>query len=212
VIRVLIIAPYAAVRAGLRALLEVAGDIEVVGEAGSHDTVRHLLEISRVDAVVLDSVAADLDVLPLIQEFDIAWVSLTDDPEAWVRLVNRDLPGWGLLRKEADGREIVNAVRAVANDLIVLDHTMGYLIASAESPPDAEQPPTESFPNAPLSAREREVLQLMALGLPNKQIAARLSISLSTVKFHVASILAKTGASSRTEAVTLGIRRGAVSL
>jgi DNA-binding NarL/FixJ family response regulator len=63
-----------------------------------------------------------------------------------------------------------------------------------------------------LTNREREVLQLMAYGLPNKQIAARLGISLSTVKFHVASILEKLRVESRTEAVTEGIRRGLVSL
>ena len=68
------------------------------------------------------------------------------------------------------------------------------------------------MPDETLTTREREVLALMARGLPNKQIAARLSISLHTVKFHVASVLAKLGASSRTEAVTLGARRGAVSL
>jgi DNA-binding CsgD family transcriptional regulator len=59
-----------------------------------------------------------------------------------------------------------------------------------------------------LTVREREVLQLMAEGLPNKLIAARLSISQHTVKFHVASILAKLGAASRTEAVALGARLG----
>ena len=59
---------------------------------------------------------------------------------------------------------------------------------------------------------EREVLQQMAQGLANKQIAARLNISQHTVKFHVASILAKMGAVSRTEAVTLGARRGLISL
>jgi DNA-binding CsgD family transcriptional regulator len=63
-----------------------------------------------------------------------------------------------------------------------------------------------------LTPREREILQQMAEGLPNKQIALRLSISLHTVKFHVASILAKLGVQSRTEAVTLGVRQGLVRL
>ena len=63
-----------------------------------------------------------------------------------------------------------------------------------------------------LTPRETEVLQMLANGLANKAIAARLSISEHTVKFHVASILGKLGAGSRTEAVTLGIRRGIVLL
>ena len=68
------------------------------------------------------------------------------------------------------------------------------------------------LPFETLTAREHQVLQLMAQGLANKQIGGRLSISLHTVKFHVASILAKFGAMSRTEAVTLGARRGLVIL
>jgi DNA-binding NarL/FixJ family response regulator len=64
----------------------------------------------------------------------------------------------------------------------------------------------------PLTRREREVIQMLASGLGNKEIAARLNISDHTVKFHVASILGKLGAASRTEAVSLGIRRGLVLL
>jgi DNA-binding NarL/FixJ family response regulator len=64
----------------------------------------------------------------------------------------------------------------------------------------------------PLTAREREVLQLLASGLGNKEIATKLTISEHTAKFHVASILGKLGAASRTEAVTLGIRHGLVLL
>jgi len=64
----------------------------------------------------------------------------------------------------------------------------------------------------PLTRREREVLQMLASGLANKEIAARLAISDHTVKFHVASILGKLGASTRTEAVSVGIRRGLVLL
>jgi DNA-binding NarL/FixJ family response regulator len=67
-------------------------------------------------------------------------------------------------------------------------------------------------PGETLTAREIQVLQLMAQGLPNKIIAARLGISLHTAKFHVASILSKLGAASRTEAVTLGARHGFVAL
>ena len=64
----------------------------------------------------------------------------------------------------------------------------------------------------PLTEREREVLDLMALGLPNKTIAARLGISEHTVKFHVGSVMAKLGAASRTEAVTHAIRQGLLAL
>src|SRR6202044_3235806 len=109
-------------------------------------------------------------------------------------------PGWALLRKEAEGREVVNAVRAAANGLIVLDHSLSRLLEAIDVLPHDDAGSRDDLNSDSLSVREREVLQLMTLGLPNKQIAARLAISLSTVKFHVAGILAKMGASSRTEA------------
>jgi DNA-binding NarL/FixJ family response regulator len=71
----------------------------------------------------------------------------------------------------------------------------------------AEEPPAE-----PLTAREAEVLALLSLGLPNKQIALRLQISEHTVKFHIAAIFAKLGAASRTEAVSIGARQGLITL
>ncbi len=77
--------------------------------------------------------------------------------------------------------------------------------------PAALSSPTRELPE-PLTPREREVLQMISAGLGNKEIAGRLSISEHTVKFHVASILGKLGASSRTEAVSIGIRHGLVLL
>lgn len=79
------------------------------------------------------------------------------------------------------------------------------LVAPAD--PDEERPPME-----PLTAREVEVLELLARGMPNKAIAARLAISGQTVKFHVSSIAGKLGARNRTEAVRLAVRRGLVTL
>jgi len=95
--------------------------------------------------------------------------------------------------------------------LAVLDAGLVSVLTAANAPPD-RSPPADDAPGVTLTARETEVLQLMARGLPNKIIAARLGISLHTAKFHVAAILAKLNASSRTEAVTLGARRGLVAL
>src|SRR5205823_1424367 len=121
------------------------------------------------------------------------------------------LPGWAFVLREAESEEIEAAVRAVAAGLIVLDRSLASLLTVA--PPAARVvDSTDALPGETLTAREREVLDLMARGLANKNIAARLNISLHTVKFHVASILAKLGASSRTEAVTIGARRGYVVL
>ena len=102
----------------------------------------------------------------------------------------------------------VATLQAVANGLMVLHPSLAN-----EALPAGSAPPRELDELAEsLTRRELEVLQMLAAGLGNKEIAARLGISEHTVKFHVASILGKLGAGSRTEAVSLGIRRGLVLL
>jgi len=234
-IRVLIVAPYASVRAGLHALLDGADSLLVVGEAGGAADLERVLPQARPNVVLLDeSGPADTarvrEVLALTGNRDdadeepVGLVSLaapgggadggdTATPLAGLRAALDG--GWAYLSKEADGQEIAAAVRAAAVGLIVLDRgSLSPLLALAathNTPPDGA-PPGETPVGETLTAREREVLQLMAQGLPNKIIAARLGISLHTAKFHVASILAKLNAASRTEAVTLGARRGLVVL
>ena len=133
-----------------------------------------------------------------------------------------NLPGWAyLLRETADGPQIARATRAAASGLVVLDKSIspissGFAQKKTASPSlvpvlGAARLP-EPLPGETLTPRETEVLQLMAQGLPNKIIAARLKISLHTAKFHVAQILGKLAATSRTEAVTIGARRGYVIL
>src|SRR5919204_553800 len=117
--------------------------------------------------------------------------------------------GWGYLPREASGEQLVATVRAVASGLVVVDPALaGDLFAPAALAVNG----SVDGPGEDLTAREREVLQLVAEGLANKTIASRLGISEHTVKFHVAAILAKLGAGSRTEAVHLGARRGLVVL
>jgi DNA-binding NarL/FixJ family response regulator len=107
------------------------------------------------------------------------------------------------------GPEIVAAIEAAATGLVVLDATGIETLLRAASP--ALSGGSEALVEA-LTPREVEVLQLLASGLGNKEIASRLEISEHTVKFHVASIMGKLGASSRTEAVTLGIRHGLIMI
>jgi DNA-binding NarL/FixJ family response regulator len=114
-----------------------------------------------------------------------------------------DAAGWALLPSEATGEEILAAARAAMRGLAVLDPRSIATIRSVVSP-DAE--------DKVLSAREREVLQLIAEGMPNKGIARSLGISPHTAKFHVAGVLQKLGAASRAEAVSTGVRKGLVAL
>ncbi len=104
--------------------------------------------------------------------------------------------------------QLAAALHAVASGLVVLHPTEVQAAFPLAAP--ASQPLAELA--EPLTRREREVLQMLAGGLANKEIAARLQISDHTAKFHVAAILGKLGAATRTEAVALGIRRGLVLL
>jgi DNA-binding NarL/FixJ family response regulator len=119
---------------------------------------------------------------------------------------------FGVLPREATPEEITASLTAVAGGLVVLDRRVaGELLAAGERipAPVTEAPETVG---EPLTARELDVLQLLAQGLPNKIIANRLRISEHTAKFHVSSIMTKLGAASRTEAVTLAARRGLLIL
>jgi DNA-binding NarL/FixJ family response regulator len=111
-----------------------------------------------------------------------------------------------VLSTESSRRQILAALEAVSQGLVVTT-PLAHPVPSA-APQQVELPALLE----PLTARELEVLRLLALGLANKQIAARLNISDHTVKFHVAAILGKLGAASRTEAVAIGIRTGLVLL
>ncbi|HEX5322515.1 MAG TPA: response regulator transcription factor [Capsulimonadaceae bacterium] len=206
-IRIIIVAAYATARADLQNLLEGQPEIAVVGTAsGASELARHLAE-GPVDAVLLEESDGDLtDVLGVLAPAHTPLVVLGDRAHAIEEVAHADLPGWASLLREAEAGEVAAALGAVAAGLVVVDRSLVASLAPATS--------TAPLTNGgeTLTGREREVLQLMAQGLANKQIGARLSISLHTVKFHVASILAKLGASSRTEAVTLGARQGHVVL
>jgi DNA-binding NarL/FixJ family response regulator len=113
-----------------------------------------------------------------------------------------------VLPREISTQQLQAALQAVAAGLIVVHPAeVGTLLPTLTSSTTEIAPLVE-----PLTKREREVLQMLATGLGNKEIAARLAISDHTAKFHVASILGKLGASTRTEAVAIGIRHGLILL
>ena len=191
-------------------LLDTSGD----GTSGT-ESLPGVLELLRRANLTSGTDNTDGDSAPA------ALVVLGDEARRDVpRLFAAELPGWAyLLRETADGPQIARATRAAASGLIVLDKsiTPPAWPASGSSLPapvpvlGAARLP-DPLPGETLTPRESEVLQLMAQGLPNKIIASRLKISLHTAKFHVAQILGKLAATSRTEAVTIGARRGYVIL
>ena len=133
-------------------------------------------------------------------------ILLVDDPHADVALAALRAGASAVLARQIDDTELLTALDAVNAGLIVLDPALRDAIAAGRTPSRAIDLAE------PLTEREREVLGMLAGGLSNRRIADRLSISENTVKAHVAAILAKLGATTRTEAVTVGLRLGLVML
>ncbi|HLZ72180.1 MAG TPA: response regulator transcription factor [Dehalococcoidia bacterium] len=203
-----VVSPYPSVRAGLRVLLHADAGLEVLSEASSLES----LAAARLDVLVADLPA--LEVLewfgPEVEEHTAAAVVLLgpapDDARVLARLAPRP---WGYLPREVDAAELVMAVRTVHAGLSVLHPALApglFLPAVGVRSAPAGEGVEE------LTARELEVLALLAEGIPNKAIARRLGISDHTVKFHVGSVLSKLDAASRTEAVRIGARRGLIAL
>ena len=202
-IRVTIVSPNPALRIGLRELLGDAPEIEVVGEAADLDELE--LHIDETEVLVLASVS----MLPEIGEDSPAILLLTDDPDEAQALVSSPVSAWGVLSPNAGEEELTAAVRALAEGLWV--GTPPLVRGLMRKPRQVELVNGQEVFEA-LTAREMQVLQMLAQGLANKQIALALEISEHTVKFHVSSIYTKLNASSRTEAVRIGLSSGLISL
>jgi len=187
-------------RAGLEALAASSPELQVVGSlpdlAGAADLHPDVI----LSAVPLDEIPAPPETRPP------PLVLLTSDSQPVWTLDALRLGVRALLASTATQSQILAAVEAAANGLALVDpEDLNVLLSSAASAQAAIEMAT-------LTARELEVLRMMAEGAANKIIAWKLGISEHTAKFHVAAILAKLGASSRTEAVTIGIRQGLVLL
>jgi DNA-binding NarL/FixJ family response regulator len=201
-IKVAVVAPAMALRVGLREVLGGLPEVEVAAEAARVSE----LSGSAVDVLVL---ASPDGLRTLEPESSPAVLLLTDDLEDVRELQNRSFPVWGVLPLNASEDELGSAIRALGEGLWV--GAPALLRSLLRRPSVVEVSDTEPLPD-PLTGRELEVLQMMANGLPNKQIALSLGISEHTVKFHLSSLYAKFGVTSRTEALRAGARRGLVVL
>ena len=200
--RVFIVAPTPMLRAGLRALL-AASDIQVTGEAIT--LVGSASELGATDVVLLaDDNLLEETARAFRSDGPPAIVVLSDNDQIVARLRSLSLPGWGVVSPEASADELQAAVSAADQGLAVLPLPLANRLLGPRTTADA--------PAEPLTTREGEVLGLLSEGLSNKLIARRLQISEHTVKFHVASIFTKLGASSRTDAVSRGARSGLITL
>ncbi len=204
--RVLIVASAATGRAGLATRLGMRKSLHVVvGALGI--SLREQVEEAQPDVVLLDPAGEraawlrDLEGIPSSPAILVLADEVRGTPGAeWLRAGRR-----AVLPRHATAEEIIAAIEAVAAGLVVLHPDT--LASGASTGRHAAAAASQ-----PLTPREIEVLGMMAEGLGNKIIAARLGISLHTVKFHIASIFAKLDAGSRTEAVTIGMRQGLIMI
>lgn len=196
-----IIAPSPALRAGLAALLDdprlrVSWSLEarsakvfVVADDGQlPERAREIAAVNSRPAIV----------------------ALTHSASARAGLVELNLRGWAVLSPDVDGDELVMAVILAARGNVIVSAIEAAVWDRASDPVATARPITPL--RDPLTPREQEVLALLSQGLPNKQIAHRLEISESTVKYHASSVYAKLGAASRADAVSRAARAGLITL
>jgi DNA-binding NarL/FixJ family response regulator len=205
-IRVLIAAPTPALRAGLRALV-ATGELQIVSETATLALLD--VNIASVDVLLLADQALLADAARIIpDEARLALLLLAGDGSAATQLRALPLVGWGILPLDSSPAELQAALVAVAHGLVALSPLLAEQLLGQRGPLAV---PTLAQAD-PLTAREREVLQLLSQGLSNKLIARELQVSEHTVKFHVSSIFAKLGAASRTDAISRGARQGLITL
>lgn len=209
-IRIAIADDHPVVREGLVAMLETEPDFQVVGTATTGAEAVALVARTDPDVMLLDLELPELDGVGVLRRLvaegarvRVIVFTVFDTDERIIAAVEAGAAGY--LLKGAPRAELFAAVRTVAAG--------GSLLASVASSAVLRRVRGEVPPGGlSLTPREREVLEALARGLGNKQIAAELGVSERTVKFHVSSLFVKLGAGNRTEAVTIGARAGLVSI
>ena len=205
-IRIFLLDDHEIVRHGLRDLFEAEADLEVVGESGSAQEAERIIPALRPHVAVLDARLPDgsgIDVCRAIRSRDpaIRGLILTsyDDDEALFAAIMAGASGYVL--KQIRGTDLVDAVRRVAAGQSLLDPAVTTRVLDRLR--HADDAPAEL---AQLTEREREILELIAEGLTNRQIGERLFLAEKTVKNYVSSLLAKLGLERRTQAAVLAAK------
>ena len=204
-IRVLIADDHALLRAGLRSRLEQEPDIEPVGEARSADEAVVRAKTLQPDIVLLDLLMprkSGADVIPQILKVSPGSKVLVVSSQAAPSFVRRALEAGaaGYVPKRASDHQLVTAIRQLAAGSGYVDPALGAELVVSHAAPELE----------PLSERERDVLQLLALGHTNQEIGKKLYISVRTVDTHRAHIMMKLGLESRAELVMFALANGVI--
>jgi DNA-binding NarL/FixJ family response regulator len=215
-IRVAIADGHALIRGAVTALLDAEDDMAVAGVAGDSEAALALTERERPDVVLIDLDLPGEDGLettrrifsnPALEDVRVIVLSPTDEDDTLFGALRAGASGF--LLKDTEPAELLEAVRAVARGEALLSRGVTRrLIAEVVSQPDRYRPSPEELEE--LTAREREVMALVARGLSNQEIAERLVISLATAKTHVSRALRKVDARDRAQLVALAYETGLV--
>jgi DNA-binding NarL/FixJ family response regulator len=206
-IRIAVLATSAVRRAWLESIVRSHADFHLAGNFGTLASLVSFARNTELDVIIIDSNSIrDLSLGP-ISEAAIVLLSEVHDARSVARLLRIGVRA--ILSRESDPDNVLSAINAVCDGLVLLNTATAESLASIyrDQPLEGEDEVSEE-----ITSRETEVLRMLAEGLANREIGARLGISEHTVKFHISSILDKLGASTRTEAVTLGIRRGLIPI
>ena len=213
IIRVLLADDHALVREGTRRLIEQESDLEVVAEASSGEEAIEAVKRLRPAIAIMDiampgmgGIEATRAIKADCAETAVLVLSAYDDEPYLVALLEAGAAGF--LLKNVNGHELVEAIRSVARGESVLEPAMSERLLRRLS----KRPVAAVRTADVLSEREFDVLRLAARGLPNKEIARRLNLSIRTVHSHLANTFMKMHVGSRTEAVLLALRQGLISL
>lgn len=207
-IRVLIVDDHAVVRSGLRAFLLSFDDMELVGEAEDGEGAVRLCAELQPDVILMDMVmpgmgGADATQLIRKQYPQVQIIVLTSFLEEDFVQQAIEAGAVGYILKNVPANELAEAIRAAhAGRPTLAPEAAQILLYTATHPPK---------PTCKLTEREQQILPLLSEGLNNSEIAERLEVSRSTIRFHVSNILAKLGATSRTQAVALAVKHKLVT-
>lgn len=214
-INVLIADDHSMVREGLKQLLELDGDIKVLGEAGNGETCLRLIDSLQPDVVLLDINMPEMNGLEVLERLrskgskqKVLILTIHNEVEYLMRAIEIGVSGY--LLKDSESSVLKRAIYAVNNGENFIDATMTPLLKEQKYLKELQKEARSK--EKLLSTREIEVLCALAEGLYNKEIASKLQISEKTVKNHVSNIFKKIGVSDRTQAAVYAIRHKFVDI
>lgn len=210
-IRVALVDDEAMIRVGLKMVLSGESDISVVGEASDGDEAAALVARTRPDVVLMDIRMARMDGLTaarrIVDEYPeskVVVLTTFDEDEHVAAALRAGVSGF--LLKVAPPEQLIEAVRTVAAGRGLLDPAVTLRVISAFAATEPPAPPDPGLEQ--LTPREKEVLRLLAEGLTNAEIAARMYLGEATVKTHLSRVLMKLGLKTRVQAVVYAYRTG----